>query len=304
MTDDTEKPNTEPTASPFAEHSRHWESFSYVYPVVSRRSKGLSIGINLNPDTICNFDCVYCQVDKLLPANPIAVDTQTLDQELSTLIEAVASGKIWSHPRFAHVDPKLRRLNDIAFSGDGEPTSARCFNDAVDMVARIKKEHHLDDTKIVLITNATLLNRPNVEQAIQILDANQGEVWAKLDAGTQAYYELVDRSAVPLSRVLDNIQTCGRNRPIVIQTMLMQLHGKPIPDSEFDAYTARIKDLIEHGCKIKLIQLYTVARKPLEPYVAALNNEALTAFADQLRQTISAIHQDIAVPVEVYGSGS
>ncbi len=304
MTDDTDYLNAKHTPSPFAEHSRHWESFSYVYPVVSRRSKGLSIGVNLNPDTICNFDCVYCQVDKILPAKPIAVDTQKLHQELSTLIHAVVSGRIWSHPRFAHVDPALRRLNDIAFSGDGEPTSAKCFNNVVDMVVSIKNAHKLDETKIVLITNATLLNRPNVEQAIQTLDANQGEVWAKLDAGTQAYYELVDRSAVPLSKVLDNIQACGRKRPIIIQTMLMQLHGEPIPDIEFDAYMMRIKDLIEHGCQIKLIQLYTVARKPLETYVTALSNEALTVFADRLRRTISAIDHMVAVPVEVYGSGS
>ncbi len=51
----------------FTQHSRSWQSNRYVYPVISRRSKGLSIGVNLNPDKVCNFDCVYCCVDRTHP---------------------------------------------------------------------------------------------------------------------------------------------------------------------------------------------------------------------------------------------
>ena len=48
----------------FAMHDRVWQANRYVYPVVSRRSKGISIGVNLNPDKVCNFDCIYCCVDR------------------------------------------------------------------------------------------------------------------------------------------------------------------------------------------------------------------------------------------------
>ena len=40
------------------DHTRHFTDFTFVYPVISRRSRGLSIGVNLNPDKVCNFDCV------------------------------------------------------------------------------------------------------------------------------------------------------------------------------------------------------------------------------------------------------
>ncbi|GIS62123.1 MAG: hypothetical protein CM1200mP2_43480 [Planctomycetaceae bacterium] len=45
-------------------HPRTFHDNRFVYPVLSRRSHGLSVGINLNPDKICNFDCIYCQVDR------------------------------------------------------------------------------------------------------------------------------------------------------------------------------------------------------------------------------------------------
>ena len=290
------------TTKPFAEHSRHWDSFTYVYPVISRRSKGLSIGVNLNPDTICNFDCVYCQVDKLEPPRPIQVDTSKLREELDAMAEGVATGRIWDHPQFADIDPTLRRLNDIAFSGDGEPTAAPCFAEAVDIAVDIKKQHKLDGAKLVLITNATLLDRPGVESALGVLDAHGGEVWAKLDAGTQSYYEKIDRSAVPLRRVLDNILACGRRRPIVIQSMFLRLHNEPVPTEEFDVYCDHLAELIEADCGIKLVQLYTVARKPLESYAAALSDETLSELAQRLRQRLDIVSGGTGTTVEVFGS--
>ena len=47
-----------------SDHARLFEHNRFVYPVLSRRSGGISIGVNLNPDKICNFDCIYCQVDR------------------------------------------------------------------------------------------------------------------------------------------------------------------------------------------------------------------------------------------------
>ncbi|MEZ6193697.1 MAG: radical SAM protein [Phycisphaerales bacterium] len=293
MAPDTDTPGPEPKrqteASPFADHSRHWESYTYVYPVVSRRSRGLSIGINLNPDTICNFDCVYCQVEKIEHPKPMAVDTHRLRDELDGMISAVTSGRIWQHPRFVNVDASLRRINDIAFSGDGEPTAAHRFPEAVDLVTTLKLLHGLNDTKLVLITNATLLNRPHVEAALRVLDENAGEVWAKLDAGTQAYYKQIDRSAVTLQTILDNILACGRRRPIVIQSMFLKLHGQPAHDEEFDAYLDRLCELIDAGCRIKLVQLYTVARKPLESYATAMDDAALSRLAERCKKRLPAI---------------
>src|SRR5688572_22545251 len=107
----------------FTLHSRHWATNRYVYPVISRRSKGLSIGVNLNPDKICNFDCVYCCVDRTMPPTVREVDMAVLRDELQHMVQIAASGEIWTQPPFDQTPAPLRRINDIAFSGDGEPTS-------------------------------------------------------------------------------------------------------------------------------------------------------------------------------------
>src|SRR5436853_7152054 len=104
------------------DHRRTFAENLYVYAVVSRRSKGVSIGLNLNPDKICNFDCVYCQVDR--KTSPIVrnVDTPRLLAELEDMLDSIQNGDLFKLERFQNTPPALRRLNDIAFSGDGEPT--------------------------------------------------------------------------------------------------------------------------------------------------------------------------------------
>src|SRR5216110_837751 len=109
------------------DHRRTFRENLYVYAVVSRRSKGVSIGVNLNPDKICNFDCVYCQVDRTTPGGAKDVDLPLLRAELSAMMDAVVSGALFEHERFRATPVHLRRFNDIAFSGDGEPTTCPQF---------------------------------------------------------------------------------------------------------------------------------------------------------------------------------
>ncbi|MFM7590867.1 MAG: radical SAM protein, partial [Isosphaeraceae bacterium] len=162
------------------DHRRTFRDNTYVYPVVSRRSRGVSIGVNLNPDKICNLDCIYCQVDRKTAAVTRFVDTELVLSELSGMIDLVESRELFAEPEFAGVPEALRRLNDIAFSGDGEPTTAREFETIVARVAELKRQKGLDHVKMVLITNATMFHRPRVQQALATLDANNGEIWAKL----------------------------------------------------------------------------------------------------------------------------
>src|SRR5437764_15166689 len=104
----------------FTQHSRSWRDNRYVYPVISRRSKGVSIGVNLNPDKVCNFDCIYCQVDRKTPPIVRDVDVPRLVDELRDMLQVVQSGELFDNERFRNTPEHLRRLNDIAFSGDGE----------------------------------------------------------------------------------------------------------------------------------------------------------------------------------------
>ena len=267
----------------FTDHSRHWRENRYVYPVLSRRSKGLSVGVNLNPDTVCNFDCIYCCVDRSVPPTVRDVDMDILSAELDHMLTLAASGELFRQPPFDATPAELRRTNDIAFSGDGEPTSFPRFADACHLAADLLTKHQLTETKIVVITNATLLQRPSVAAALRFLDQHHGEIWAKLDAGTEPYYRLVERTSIPLARVLENIAAAGRERPIVLQSLFMKIDGKPPAESEINAYIERLRELLAGGCQIKLVQVYTVARQVAEAYVTPLEDAAVDGIVEKVK---------------------
>src|SRR5262245_30511370 len=248
------------------DHRRTFEDNLYVYAVVSRRSKGVSIGLNLNPDKVCNFDCVYCQVDRKTPPLVRDVDVPRLLEELEDMLDLVQSGALFEMERFSGTPPELRRLNDIAFSGDGEPTTCPEFADIVQAVADRKRRRGLENVKLVLITNASMFHRPSVRSALAVLDANQGEIWAKLEAGSESYYHHVDRTTIPLQRILDNITAAAKVRPLVIQALFMRLHGQPPPSAELEAFCDRLEDIVRAGGRISLVQVYTVARVPTEEF--------------------------------------
>ena len=268
----------------FNAHPRDFAANRYVYPVLSRRAGGISIGVNLNPDRVCNFHCVYCQVDRSEAAEAHDVDPHRLAVELHQMVELVTSGRIYEMARFGNTPPPLRRLNDIALSGDGEPTTCANFDQVVDICAEVRRRYELTDVKLVLITNASQFHRPRVRRALETLDANGGEIWAKLDAGAEDYYHLVNRSAVPWQRILDNLREAAIARPIVIQSLLMRIQGEPPTPAQLDAYCDRLREIVDAGGQIKLVQIHTIARRPTEPWVTALSNTEVDAIAEYVRR--------------------
>lgn len=279
----------------YTEHPRSFQSFRYVYVVLSRRSKGFSIGINLNPNKACNFDCIYCQVDRKVPGLPEPEpDPAALRQELEAMISLWKAGEVLRDTRFQDTPPDLQRLNDLAFSGDGEPTTAPQFLEDVQIAVDLKKRHGLAHVKILLLTDASRLDQPNVQQALRLLDRNEGEVWAKLDAGTEAYFRKVCRTKIPFKKILENATRTAQERPIVIQSLFLNLNddGGPSPE-ELEAYIGRLKGIARAGGKIKRVQVYTVARKPAVDTVAALPPLSLEAIARRVRQ-------EVGLPTEVH----
>src|SRR5690349_1293057 len=95
------------------QHPRRFEDNRFVYPVLSRRSGGISIGVNLNPDKVCNFDCIYCQVDRRTTSETRFVAMEQLLEELEHTLQLVASGELFEHGKFKETPAELRRLNDI-----------------------------------------------------------------------------------------------------------------------------------------------------------------------------------------------
>ena len=266
------------------QHSRRFEDFKYVYPVLSRRSHGISIGLNVNPDKVCNFDCIYCQVDRTTETAEKKFDLTVAEGELREMLEMVRTGGIAQHPSFRSVPSELLRLNDIALSGDAEPTTLPDFSGTIQMIARVKPP----DAKIVLITDAGGLNRADVRRGLEIMDANNGEVWAKLDAGTEDYFKFINRTKIPFARILKNISAAAKARPIVIQSLFLKIRGVGPSGDEITAYCQRLR---ETG-NIKLVQVYTVARKAMTlvdgvaawQFVSALSNAEVDAITERVRK--------------------
>ncbi|MFT5683490.1 MAG: wyosine [tRNA(Phe)-imidazoG37] synthetase (radical SAM superfamily) [Myxococcota bacterium] len=273
----------------FTDHSRQLANNRYVYAVVSRRSQGLSIGINLNPDKVCNFACPYCQVDRTIPGGDRAVDLEVLSAELSGLLTLFSSGTLWSVPPFDTAAEAHRRVNDIAFAGDGEPTAAREFAGAVAAVAAVRDSFGLSDVAIHLLTNATLFHRPKVIDGLTALDAAGGEIWAKLDAGTAEWFALIDGTTLPFERVLRNLSAAAKARPIVLQCMFHAIDGVGPDDAEVTAWAGRISDLLAAGGMIRLVQVYSVARKPADRRVTPLPRARLEEIAAAARSVV-AVH--------------
>mgnify|MGYP000947172480 CR=1 FL=1 len=271
-------------ASVFLQHSRNFGEFRFVYPVVSRRARGVSVGVNLNPDKVCNFDCVYCQVDRRSPGNKAFVEMEQLRAELLAAIQLVQTGALFEHPTFAATPLPLRRLNDIAFSGDGEPTTFANFDAVIQLAADVRRAESLDDVKLVLITNASMFHREVVQRGLAILDENNGEIWAKLDAGTPEFFAKVARTRIPFERILENITQAAQIRPIVIQSLFMRWFGSPPEEAEIEAYCMRLNEIVRRGGRIKGIQIYTVARPPAESFVSPLNKDEIEAIASRVAE--------------------
>lgn len=274
-------------------HPRQFDQYRFVYPVMSRRSQGLSLGVNVNPDKVCNFDCVYCQVDRTSASETLFVEMPRLLDELDAMLGVAVSGQIFQVEPFVSVPPSLRRLNDIAFSGDGEPTTYRNFDEIVAAAADVKRRHGLTDVKIVLITNASMFHRPHVRRGLETLDANQGEIWAKLEAGTEAYFRKIDRTTIPFQRILDNITEAARARPLVIQALFLRLHGEAPSGEELAAFCERLNEIQSRGGALRLVQVYTVARRPAESFVTPLAD-------DEVDEITRLVWTRTGIPAESY----
>ena len=305
----------------YADHARTFAENKYVYPVLSRRARGISVGINLTPDRVCNFNCVYCQVDRTNYIPHAKVDIKRISSELKETLESVISGRLFTIPPFDNTPVELRHLSDIALSGDAEPTTFTDFYEVVEEVIRVKQfvipakagiqslskslDSHLhgndrskgfsDSIKFVLITNASCLNRLRVQDAIDLMYRYNGEVWAKLDAGSEDYFKEISRSHISLSDILRNIIMTARRHPVVIQSCFNRLAGTLPSHDEIILYCNRLKEIKGYGGMVRLVQLYTVARPPAEEYVTPLTEDELNLIAREVRKIVD-------LPAEVFAA--
>lgn len=264
------------------DHSRDSAGMIYVYPVVSRRAGGVSIGINLNPNNACNWRCIYCQVPDLKRGSAPPIDMAQIERELRGFVETLLHGDFMR----LHVPEGARQIVDVAFSGNGEPTSAREFPQAIELVGRVLRETGLDRTvKIRLITNGSLLGRRVVQEGLRRLGELGGEAWFKVDAGTTEGYRRINNVALSPESVVRNLRRCAKLCSTWVQTCLFAVDGEGPTEEAVSAYFDVLgKAGIE---RLAGVHLYGLARPSMQPESGRLSNLPeieLEAIARRLRE--------------------
>lgn len=254
----------------------------FVYCVVSQRSGGLSVGINMNPDKACNFDCVYCEVDRTHQKRTARVNVGVMIAELERMLETIHSGDL-AALGYAATPPELLPFKGVALSGDGEPTLCPNFLRILEAVIHLRARHRFPFFKLTLITNATGLLLPEVRAGLKRF-GSPDEVWAKLDAGTQRYMNRVNAPDVPLETVLRNIREFARRQPIVIQSLFPMIGGREPPAAEILALARRLRKLKEQGAKIARVQVYSAHRPAIDAACAHLPLRSLSRIAQTIRE--------------------
>ncbi len=269
----------------FENHDRDLAGLVYVYPVVSRRARGVSIGINLNPNNACSFRCIYCQVPGLVRGKAPDVDLALLEEELGSFLDWVVQGDFMERV----VPPGSRRLNDLAFSGNGEPTSAENFDEIAERVGSIMAEQDLiGRAKLVTITNGSLIRQPRVLRALEAMVPLGGELWFKLDAATDEGLARINGYKGGVERLKKNLTAASGRCPTWLQTCVFGWDGEPPPEEERMAYLELLEWTRAEELPLKGVRLYGLARpskQPEGPRLTRLDASWLESWAVEIRGT-------------------
>lgn len=265
------------------DHDRSVEGLAYVYPVVSRRAGGVSVGINLNPNNACNWRCAYCQVENLTRGQGPPLDLAQLESELVGLLDQILFGDFLAR----RVPPEARRLNDVALSGNGEPTTSPQLGAVVSVVSRVLDRFGLrGKLKVILITNGSMVGKRSVRCTLGELRALGGEVWFKLDSASREGLRSINGCAVSPERHLARLEQCALLCPTWVQTCVFSRKGAPPTDQEQSAFVEALSGVLARSVPIQGVLLYTLARQPRQPGAEELQplpEPWLHSFAERLQ---------------------
>ncbi len=251
------------------DHSRESAGLHYVYPVISRRAGGLSVGINLNPNNACNWRCVYCQVPDLKRGSAPDIDLKRLASELRYFLHDVLSADFFDR---YEVESDYRKICDIALSGNGEPTSCKRFEEVIGCIEEIMVEFDLRNRiNLVLITNGSLVHHKNVQAGLKRMDSLNGVVWFKLDRAFDAEAKKINNTALSVARTIENLIIATQLCSTWVQTSVFQFDGKAMSDEEQNEYAYRLETVIHQGGRLKGVLVYGLARPSLQPEASRLS---------------------------------
>jgi len=293
--------------TPVTSHREREKGF-IVYPVYSRRSGGLSIGINLFTEKkSCPFDCPYCEVFPF--PRSAAFSLEQMEEDLRGAVYAAHEQKI--------------PIMDICFSGNGEPTLSPDFPDALRLAEKIRAQT-APSAQLVVITNGAGLFQPSIfsllrefavnysllkddtvsfKQFTSVYLDNVFDLWLKLDAGTPYWYQKMNRSSIQFEDLIEKIKEFVLTSPVTIQTMLCAIDGENPPEEEVKAWETLVCELdavTEGGSGvINKVQLYGKARAaPEDPLASALSAGYMEGRLASLKRKFA--EKGIITPVCLY----
>lgn len=276
-----------------SDHDRNASGMTYVYPVVSRRARGVSVGINLNPNSACNWRCLYCQVPDLQRGSAPPIDVELLAGELDTLLTQVTSSD-WME---SNVPEGSRRLNDIAFSGNGEPTTSRELPEVITAAHQVMESHGLlDGIDVVLITNGSLIDRDWVSEGLRRLASHRGEVWFKLDRADAAGRALLNDTPIPDEKVLGNLVRSSELCKTRLQTMVVGVDGEGPDEQAIEAWIGLVRAAMGRGAAIHDVLLYGLARESYQPEAPRLSRLPVS----ELERLASRITAELGLPASAH----
>lgn len=177
---------------------------SCVYGPVKSWRMGKSLGVDLLcVDSICSFECVYCQLGKI---NRVSAERKIYVSTAEVIREIKNSD--W------------RETDVITFSGSGEPTLAANLGEAIRAVKDLTKR------KVAVLTNSTLLSSEKVRSEI----AGADFMLCKLDAWTDKNFSRVNHPhpRFQLRTIIKGIKQLRRefSGKLAIQTMILKAHDE------------------------------------------------------------------------------
>ena len=232
-------------------------------PIFSRRL-GSSLGVNILPSKgkLCNFDCVYCECGW-------TKDGAVADRRFPNLKEVEEALRAKMHKAASEGVP----VDSITFSGNGEPTMNPDFAEIIDVTLRLRDEY-FPNAKVSVLSNATLLDREKVTEALKKID----NPILKIDASSQSLVEKINKpvGSYELSNVLECLK--GFEGNFILQTMFLR-------SQEFDTVASGALEAwieIVRMLKPRQVMVYTIDRETPDKSLQKYTVEEMTAMVQPL----------------------
>lgn len=231
-------------------------------PIFSRRL-GSSLGVNILPSKgkLCNFDCIYCECG--WNADGIA------ERRFPTLSEVESALSDKMEKLAAEGVP----VDSITFSGNGEPTMNPDFAGIVDVTLRLRDRFY-PDAKISVLSNATLLGRRTVVEALKKID----NPILKIDAADDRMISMINRpvGSYRLRNVMDSLKEFNGN--FILQTMF--LRSPEFDMTAPDALAGWIE--IVRELRPRQVMVYTIDRETPDKSLGKYTVEEMRGFVQPL----------------------